>query len=103
MLQFHYRPAGEGRVPHHANAGMSFVVKYVPPGSASAVTCEKSCANEITALNFCVVLRNLGGVPAEMLQFIHGQLDAVLDGRDLEDAIDRQCARLETEAVPPWR
>jgi len=55
------------------------------------------------ALNFCVILRNLGGKPTELLQLIQGQADAVLDGQDLEEAIGRQRTRLDTEAIPPWR
>ena len=102
MLEFNYRPCGTNLAPRHLDAGISFVVRYAAPGSGK-VAGEKRCTNEITALNFCVVLRNLGGVPAEMLQLINGQLDAVLDGQDLEDAIDRQRVRLETEAIPPWR
>jgi hypothetical protein len=104
MLEFNYRPCGENRPLRHMNDGISFVVRYAPPGVVqSSAECEKHCLTKDTALNFCVVLRNLGGEPAELLQLIHGQPDAVLDGRDLEDAIDRQRTRLETEAVPPWR
>jgi hypothetical protein len=104
MLEFNYRPCGVDRPPRHLDDGISFVVRYAPPGLVrSSVECEKHCPTKDTALNFCVVLRNLGGDPTELLQLIHGQPDAVLDGCDLEEAIERQRTRLETEAVPPWR
>jgi hypothetical protein len=104
MLEFNYRPCGVDRPPRHLDDGISFVVRYAPPGPVrSVVECEKHCPTKDTALNFCVILRNLGGDPTELLQLIHGQSDAVLDGCDLEEAIDRQRTRLETEAVPPWR
>jgi len=106
MLEINFRNAGEGRPPHRIGDGLSFVVRYAAPGHPCAprsVTCEKYCLSKSSALNFCIVLRNLGGDPMEVLQLIHGQSDAVLDGRDLEEAIDRQRVRLEADAVPPWR
>jgi hypothetical protein len=106
MLEFNYRQHGEGRLLRLVDDGISFAVRYVALGDARAartVECEKHFRTKSTALNFCVILRNLGGDPTEVLQLIRGQSDAVLDGRDLEEAIDLQRTRLETEAVPPWR
>lgn len=106
MLEFNYSHVGEGLPSHHARDGLSFVVRYAAPGglcSPRSATCEKYCVSKGSALNFCVILRNLGGDPMELLQLIHGRPDAVLDGRDLEEAIDRQCTRLAADAVPPWR
>jgi hypothetical protein len=104
MLEFHFRQAGEKQPPRTLHGGLSFLVRYTAPGAVLALpACERHCATESAALNFCVILRNLGGHPREVLQLIHGQPDAVLDGHDLEAAIDRQRIRLETEAVPPWR
>ena len=102
MLEFNYRQAGEKRPPRHLDDGISFVVRYAAPGARQAA-CDKRCHTKSTALNFCVILRNLGGRPIELLQLICGRPDAVLDGQDLEAAIDRQRTRLETEAIPPWR
>src|ERR1700754_4220345 len=102
MLEFNYRQAGEKRSPRHLDDGISFIVRYAAPGAHQAA-CEKRCHTRATALNFCVILRNLGGQPIEFLQLICGRPDAVLDGQDLEAAIDLQRTRLETEAVPPWR
>ncbi|HEX4507077.1 MAG TPA: hypothetical protein VH722_15210 [Alphaproteobacteria bacterium] len=102
MLEFNYRQAGEKRPPRHLDDGISFVVRYAAPG-AHHEACEKPCQTKSAALNFCVILRNLGGRPTELLQFVCGRPDAVLDGGDLEAAIDRQRTRLETEANPPWR
>jgi len=102
MLEFNYRPAGEKRPPRHLDDGLSFLVRYVAPG-AQHKPCEKPCRTRSAALNFCVILRNLGGEPMELLQLVCGRPDAVLDGQGLEIAIDRQRTRLETEAVPPWR
>jgi hypothetical protein len=102
MLEFNYRRAGEKRPPRHLDDGITFVVLYAAPGARQDI-CEKCCRTRATALNFCVVLRNLGGRPIELMQLICGQSDAVLDGPDLEAAIDRQRAWLAREAVPPWR
>ena len=102
MLEFNYRQAGEKRLPRHLDDGLSFLVRYAAPGGQHE-TCEKHCATRSAALNFCVLLRNIGGRPAELLQLVCGRPDAVLDGQDLEAAIDRQRTRLETEAIPPWR
>jgi hypothetical protein len=102
MLEFNYRQAGEKRPPRHLDDGISFVVRYAAPGRQHAV-CEKPCWTKSAALNFCVILRNLGGHPIELLQLVCGRPDAVLDGQDLEAAIDRQRLRLETEAIPAWR
>ena len=93
MLEFNYRPAGEKRPPRHLDDGISFVVRYGAPG-AQHETCEKPCHTKSAALNFCVILRNLGGRPMELRQVICGRPDAVLDGQDLEAAIDRQRTRL---------
>ncbi len=106
MLEFNYRQSDAARSLKPADNGISFVVRYAAPGpssSAQADECEKHCPTKSAALNFCVILRNLGGSPIEVLQLIHGKSDAVLDGGDLEEAIDRQRIRLEAEAVPPWR
>ena len=106
MLEFNYRQHSECRLPRLMDDGIAFAVRYVAPRdtrSARAVECEKHFRTKSTALNFCVILRNLGGDPMEVLQLIRGQSDAVLDGSDLEEAIDLQRTRLETEAVPPWR
>jgi hypothetical protein len=106
MLAFNYRQSGVGPQLSRVDNGISFVVRYAAPGqspSAHADECEKHYATKSAALNFCVILRNLGGSPIEVLQLICGKSDAVLDGCDLEEAIDRQRTRLETEAVPPWR
>jgi hypothetical protein len=106
MLAFNYRQSDVARPLRRADDGISFVVRYAAPGrcpSVHADECEKHCPTKSAALNFCVILRNLGGSPIEVLQLIHGKSDAVLDGRDLEEAIDRQRIRLEAEAVPPWR
>ena len=102
MLEFNYRQAGERRQSRHLDDGITFVVRYAAPGARQAA-CEKLCRTRSAALNFCVILRNLGGQPEELLQLICGQPDAVLDGQDLDAAIDRQRTRLETEVVPPWR
>jgi len=101
MLEFNYPQAGEKRL-RHLDDGISFVVRYAASGPQHEI-CEKPCATKSAALNFCVILRNLGGRPSELLQLVCGRPDAVLDGPDLEAAIDRQRARLETEAIPPWR
>lgn len=85
---------------------MSFVIKYLrtkAPPPSRPVPCERSCPTQHDALTFCVVLRNLGGEAIELVQYVHGREDAVLDGRDLAAAIDRQCTRIEEHAVPPWR
>jgi len=104
MLEFHFRQAGQKQSPRTLRAGLSFLLRYSAPGAVlSSPACERHFATESAALNFCVILRNFGGHPAEVLQLIHGKPDAVLDGHDLEAAIDRQRIRLETEAVPPWR
>jgi len=106
MLAFNYRQSDAGQLPRRADDGISFVVRYAAPGrspSAHANECEKHCPTKSAALNFCVILCNLGGNPIEVLQLIQGKSDAVLDGSDLMEAIDRQRTRLETEAVPPWR
>jgi hypothetical protein len=104
MLEFHFRQAGKKQSPRTLHTGLSFLLRYRAPGAALPLpACEKHFATEPAALNFCVILRNLGGYPTEMLQLIHGKPDAVLDGHDLEAAIDRQRIRLETEAIPPWR
>lgn len=105
MLEFNHPQVVRERRPWHLDDGLSFLVRYAAPGVArtSGVPCEKHCATKSAALNFCVILRNLGGHPTELLQFVRGQPDAVLDGQDLEAAIDRQRIRLETEATPPWR
>jgi hypothetical protein len=106
MLEFNYRRSGADLQPGRVDKGISFVVRYAAPRSAQLACiedCEKHCPTKSAALNFCVILRNLGGSPMELLQLIHGQPDAVLDGRDLEEAIDRQRTRPETEAIPPWR
>ena len=106
MLAFNYRQSDVSPQPSRTDNGISFVVRYAAPGrspSAHADECEKHCPTKSAALNFCVILRNLGGSPIEVLQLICGKSDAVLDGRDLEEAIDRQRIRLEAEAVPPWR
>ncbi len=106
MLEFNDGQSGPRRSPGVANNGVSFVVRYVAPGCARSpnrVACEKHYLTKSAALNFCVVLRNLGGSPNELLQLIHGETDAVLDGPGLEEAIDLQRNRLETQAIPPWR
>ena len=106
MLEFNYRQSGDSRSLRHADDGISFLVRYTAREFVQlghTVECERHCLTKSAALNFCVILRNLGGNPTELLQLIHGQPDAVLDGPDLEEAIDRQRTRLETEAVPPWR
>ncbi|MDB5397602.1 MAG: hypothetical protein JWM91_5108 [Rhodospirillales bacterium] len=84
---------------------MSFVIRYlrsVPPHTCT-IRCEKYCETQAAALTFCVVLRNRGGEAIELVQLIQGREDAVLDGRDLDAAIDRQRMRIEENAVPPWR
>lgn len=102
MLEFNYRQSNVGRLQRRPDDGISFVVRYAAP-QGRMDECEKHCLTKSAALNFCVILRNLGGNPSELVQLIHGQCDAVLDGRDLEEAIDRQRIRLETEVVPAWR
>jgi hypothetical protein len=84
---------------------MSFVIKYLrtAPPPTCLVRCEKHCETQAAALTFCVVLRNLGGEAIELVQLIRGREDAVLDGRDLDAAIDRQRVRIQEDAVPPWR
>jgi hypothetical protein len=106
MLAFNYRQTAVALPLRRTGSGISFVVRYVAPGRsppAHGDECEKHCSTKSAALNFCVILRNLGGSPIEVLQLICGKSDAVLDGCDLEEAIDRQRIRLEAEAVPPWR
>jgi hypothetical protein len=84
---------------------MSFVIKYLrmAPSPHGSVRCETSYETESEALTFCVVLRNMGGEAIELVQLIQGREDAVLDGRALDAAIDRQRARIEAKAVPLWR
>ena len=106
MLEFNDRQASEPRPLRLVDDGISFVVRYAAPRtawSARLVECEKRFQAKNAALNFCVILRNLGGKPTELLRLIQGQADAVLDGQDLEEAIDCQRTRLNTEAIPPWR
>jgi hypothetical protein len=84
---------------------MSFVIKYRRLKTIPACDgqCEKYCPSQAAALTFCVVLRNLGGEAIELVQLIQGREDAVLDGRALDEAIDRQRTRIEQDANPPWR
>jgi hypothetical protein len=84
---------------------MSFVIKYTGCGAPclSGKPAEKCCLTQDEALTFCVVLRNLGGEAIELVQFVGGQPDAVLDGPDLDAAIARQRNHIERDANPPWR
>ncbi len=83
---------------------MSFLLKYrrMAPPPLNSVLCEAYCETQIAALNFCVVLSNMGGAALELVQMIGGREDAVLDGRDLDVAIDRQRARIEQNGGPDW-
>src|ERR1700761_2842933 len=102
MLEFNYRQAGEKRSPRHLDDGISFIVRYAAPGAHQAA-CEKRCHTRATALNFCVILRNRGGQPIELLQLIWARPDPVVAGQDMEEAIALQRPRLQPEAAPPWR
>jgi hypothetical protein len=85
-------PAGRGNAVVHKEAGAGYAVRYADPGYAQLgriVEREKRCPTENTALRFCLLLRQLGGKPLELLQLIPGRTAAVLAGRELEEAVDR--------------
>ncbi len=76
---------------------MSFVVNYTktsanPP--ACPIAYEKHFLTMRAALNFCVELDDLGYRVADLVQFIRGIEDGVLEGPALAVAVDRQRARI---------
>jgi hypothetical protein len=66
--------------------------KIAPPETATDY--NKTFPTRTSALNFCVVLTKLGGEAVELVQKIHGEEDAVLDGPELEQAVDSQRTHL---------
>ena len=76
---------------------MSFAVNYTktkasPP--ARAIEYEKCFLTLPAALNFCVQLIDLGGEVQHIIQYIRGTEDAVIEGNQLVEAIDRQRTRI---------
>ena len=80
----------------------SFILNYkktrvLPP--ATATDHNKSFPTKECALNFCVMLIKLGGEPVELVTLIHGEEDAIVDGQELERAVDSRRAKMELETV----
>jgi hypothetical protein len=88
--------AGRGAAPFRKDADAGYAVKYADPGYVRlgrVVVREKRCPTKSAALRFCVLLRQLGGSPIELLHMIPGQASDVLTGRALEEEIRQLAGR----------
>jgi hypothetical protein len=104
IVNTRYPDAGMGESRHPAGA-VAFVVKYVRAHTAlsqDGAFEEKRFTRREGALTFCVIQRNFGSLIVEIAEYIEDNSDAVLDGAELDRAIDRHRAVMEARADPPW-
>jgi hypothetical protein len=104
IVNTHYPRGGMGECRQSAGS-MAFVVTYVRAHTALAQDGsveEKRFSRRDGALTFCVIQRNFGSRIVEIAEYIEDRSDAVLDGPELEKAIDRHRSVMEATADPPW-
>ncbi len=98
-------PEGAMRECRHPAGTTVFVVKYVRAHTSlnqDGSFEEKRFTRRDGALTFCVIQRNFGSRIVEIAEYIEDRSDAVLDGSELDRAIDRHRVAMEARADPPW-